>query len=131
MADDADVLSSSGAGKRAMRVLLHGKAGGKPATLPIQETTVTPAAVTLIANTAKALLAANANRIRFTIINPLATDLFVRKALLATSAATVAAGGYDIRIPPGGIYISDPGEYAGAINGICATAGDVGVSESI
>jgi hypothetical protein len=95
------------------------------------ETTVTPAAVTLVASTAKNLLVANADRIRAIIINPLATALYVRKATLAASPATVSAGGYDFFIPPGGQWFSDPLEYAGGYNGICATAGDVGVSESI
>jgi hypothetical protein len=95
------------------------------------ETTVTPAAVTLVANTAKALLAANSNRIRVVIFNPLATTLFVRKALLATSAATVAAGHYDFVVPAGGTWVSDPKEWTGDLNGICVTAGDVNVSESV
>ncbi len=95
------------------------------------ETTNTPAAVALSASTAATLLAANASRIRATIYNPLATLLFVRKATLAGSPATVSAGGYDFAISSGGTFISDPGEYAGAYNGICATAGSVNVSESV
>lgn len=107
-------------------------AGGttiKPATTP--ETTNTPAAVTLVASTAKDLLAANANRIRGTICNPLATTMFVRKATLVASAATASPGGYDFIVPPGATWVSDPYEWAGGYNGICATAGDVGVSESV
>lgn len=95
------------------------------------ETTNTPGAVVLLASTAKDLLAANANRIRATIYNPLATPLFVRKATLAASAATAVAGGYDFVIAAGGSWISDPKEWAGGINGICATAGSVNVSESV
>lgn len=95
------------------------------------ETTSTPASVTLVASTAINLLAANAARIRATIYNPLATSLFVRKATLAGSPATVAAGGYDFVIPSGGIWISDPYEYLGGLNGICATAGAVNVSETV
>jgi hypothetical protein len=95
------------------------------------ETASTPAAVTLVASTAKDLLAANAARIRATIYNPLATALFVRKATFAASPATVSAGGYDFVIAPGGHFISDPYEFAGGYNGICATAGNVNVSESI
>lgn len=95
------------------------------------EITPTPAAVTLIANTAKNLLAANANRVRVTVHNPLATALYIRKATLATSPASMAAGGYDFVIPSGSQWISDPKEWAGGINAICATAGDVNVSESV
>lgn len=95
------------------------------------ETTNTPAAVTLVANTAKDLLAASATRIRATIHNPLATALYVRKATLAASAATASAGGYDFVIPSGGTFISDPYEWAGGYNGICATAGDVNVSQGV
>lgn len=105
------------------------------ATSPIptgaKETTNTPAAVTLVASTAKNLLAASATRLRATIINPLATTLYVRKATLAASPATVAAGGYDFIVPPGATWVSDPYEWAGGYNGICATAGDVNVSESV
>jgi hypothetical protein len=92
------------------------------------ETTNTSAAVTLTANTSATLLAANASRIRFIISNPLATTLFVRKA---ASAATASAGGYDVAVPSGGSYISDAYEYAGQIRCICATAGDVGISEAV
>lgn len=95
------------------------------------ETTSTPAAVTLVANTAKDLLAANASRIRFAIHNPLATDLFVRKATFAASPATVSPGGYDFVVPGGGSVFSDAYEWAGGLNGICATAGDVGVSQAV
>lgn len=95
------------------------------------ETTNTPAAVTLVASTAKNLLAASATRIRATIYNPLATTLFVRKATLASSAATVSAGGYDFVVPPLQTWVSDPYEWAGGYNGICATAGNVNVSESV
>jgi hypothetical protein len=95
------------------------------------ETTSTPVAVTLVANTAKDLLAANASRVRFSIANPLATTLYVRKATLADNPATASAGGYDFYIPSGAQYISDPKEWAGGLNGICATAGDVNVSESV
>lgn len=121
----------SGVSKDSIRavyeILLSGAGGGTP-----PETTSTPAAVTLVANTAKELLAAGAATIRVAIVNPLATPLYVRKALLATSAATAAAGGYDFIVPAnGGQWISDPYEYAGAFNGICATAGDVGVSRSV
>lgn len=96
-------------------------------------TAVTPAAVTLVAATSNTLLAANANRIRAVIINPLASPLFVR---LAASAATAAAGGYDYVVPPvsGGVpgqLVLAPGEYSGQIRGICASAGDVGVSEQV
>jgi hypothetical protein len=108
-----------------------GPAARNAARNAVQETTVTPAAVTLVANTAKNLLAANANRIRATIYNPLATTLYVRKATLASSAATASAGGYDFTIVPFGTFISDPYEWAGGYNGICATAGDVNVSESV
>lgn len=97
----------------------------------VPETTVTPAAVVLVASTAKDLLAANANRIRAVINNPLATPLYVRKSTLAGSAATVAAGGYDFVIPSLGTFISDVLEYEGGYNGICATAGSVNVSESV
>lgn len=100
-----------------------------PATTP--ETTATPAAVTLVASTAKDLKAASATRIRLTIYNPLATTLFVRKATLAASAATVSAGGYDFIVPSGATWVSDPYEWAGGYNGICATAGNVNVSESV
>lgn len=92
------------------------------------DTTVTPAAVTLVAATSNTLLAANTARVRFRIINPLATTLYVR---LAASAATAVAGGYDIIVPSGTEYVSDPYEYLGQIRGICATAGDVGISESV
>lgn len=95
------------------------------------ETTSTPAAVILVASTAKDLLAANTDRIRATIYNPLATTLFVRKATFAGSPATVSAGGYDFVVPAGAIWISDAYEWSGAYNGICATAGSVNVSESI
>lgn len=97
----------------------------------VQETTATPVAVTLVALTAKDLKAASATRIRLTIYNPLATTLFVRKATLVASAATVSAGGYDFVVPPGSTWVSDPYEWAGGYNGICATAGDVNVSESV
>lgn len=118
-------------GTAASPLFVSSVTAGGASTNPA-ETTSTPAAVTLVASTAKALLAANTSRIRATIINPLATPLYVRKALLATSAATAAAGGYDIIVPAnGGSWISDPYEYAGAFNGICATAGDVGVSETV
>ena len=92
------------------------------------ETTVTPAAVALSANTNATLLAANANRIRFIVSNPLATSLFVRKS---ASATTASAGGYDFAVPPGGTYISDPYEYLGQLTCLCATAGSVGISESV
>lgn len=105
-------------------------ASGPASSVEKAETTVTPAAVTLVASTANTLLAANTSRIRFTIINPLATPLYVRKAVVAT-AATAAAGGYDFVVGPGQQYQSEAGEYAGALNGICATAGNVGVSESV
>lgn len=95
------------------------------------ETTATPAAVALTASTAATLLAANANRVRMVLYNPLATALFVRKATLAGSPATVSAGGYDFVIPSLGTFISDPFEYPGAYNGICATAGSVNVSETV
>ena len=95
------------------------------------ETTVTPAAVTLVASTAKNLLSANPDRIRAVFVNPLATTLFVRKATLAASAATVSAGGYDFIVPSGATWVSDPYEWSGGYNGICATAGDVSVSESV
>ena len=95
------------------------------------ETTNTPVAVTLVASTAKNLLAANATRIRSTIYNPLSTTLFVRKATLAASAATVSDGGYDFIVPPGATWVSDPYEWAGGFNGICATAGNINVSESV
>lgn len=97
----------------------------------VPETAVTPAAVVLVASTAKDLLAANANRIRATIFNPLATTLYIRKATLAGSAATAVAGGYDYAVPSLGTFVSDPLEYAGGYNGICATAGSVNVSESV
>lgn len=95
------------------------------------ETTNTPAAVTLVASTAKDLLAASATRIRATIINPLATTLFVRKATFAASPATVSTGGYDFIVPPGATWVSDPYEWAGGYNGICSTAGNVNVSEAV
>ncbi len=95
------------------------------------ETTVTPTHPTLSANTATLLLAANSNRIRAIIYNPLATTLFVRKAVVGTSPATVTAGGYDFVIPSGATFISDNLEWAGQYNGICATAGDINVSESV
>lgn len=97
----------------------------------VQETTATPVAVTLVASTAKDLKAANATRIRLTIYNPLATTMFVRKATFAASRATVSAGGYDFIVPSGATWVSDPYEWAGGYNGICATAGDVNVSESV
>lgn len=91
--------------------------------------TVTPAAVALSANTSAVLLAANANRVRFRIHNPLASDLYVR---MASSAPTAAAGGYDFVVPAnGGQYLSDPLEYSGQLRGICATAGSINVSESV
>lgn len=104
-------------------------ASGQP--LAGAETTSTPAAVVLVASTAKDLLAANAARIRATIYNPLATTLFVRKATLAASAATVSAGGYDFIVPPLQTWVSDPYERAGGYNAICATAGSVNVSETV
>lgn len=131
MPDMGTVLDETGRPRRADRVIVHSAAGAAPGLTAPKETTVTPAAVTLVASTAKALLAANAARIRATFINPLATPLYVRKALLATSAATAAAGGYDFVVGPGQQWQSEAGEYAGAYNGICATAGDVGVSESV
>lgn len=92
------------------------------------DTTVTPAAVALSASTSAVLLSANANRVRFIIGNPLATDLGVRKA---ASAASLTAGGYDFIVPAGTAYVSDPFEYLGELRGFCATAGSVNVSESV
>lgn len=122
--------------QRPQPVLLTDEDGDAySATSPIpvgsKETTVTPAAVTLVALTAKDLKAASATRIRLSIYNPLATTLYVRKATFAASPATVSAGGYDFIIPPGATWVSDPYEWAGGYNGICATAGDVNVSESV
>lgn len=117
---------SSDTVRAVYEALIGGFAGGSP-----PGATNTPAAVTLVASTAKDLKAASATRIRLTIYNPLATTLFVRKATLAASAATVSAGGYDFIIPSGATWVSDPYEWAGGYNGICATAGDVNVSEMV
>ena len=111
-----------------VETLRNGDSVSRPA---VAETTNTPVAVTLVASTAKDLKAASATRIRMTIYNPLATTLFVRKATLAASAATVSAGGYDFIVPAGNTWVSDPYEWAGGFNAICATAGDVNVSESV
>lgn len=116
------------AGVHVIKVLPVNEAGAADAA---GETTVTPAAVTLVASTAKTLIAANTARKRVVIINPLGTPLYVRKATLAASPATAAAGGYDFAIAAGSQWTSDLNEYAGAYNVICATAGDVGVSESV
>jgi hypothetical protein len=88
----------------------------------------TPAAQTLVANTSKTILAANGRRTMFRIYNPLATPLFVREGDVA---ATTAAGGYDIVVPANGSYQSEPGQYKGVLRAICATAGDINVSESV
>lgn len=94
------------------------------------ETTITPAAVVLVASTAKTLLAANTARIRAIITNPLATALYVRKATLAGSAASTT--NFDFIVPAnGGSWLSDPYEWAGEYNGFCTTAGSVYVSESV
>jgi hypothetical protein len=100
------------------------------------EATATPGTVALAASTANNLLAANANRIRATIVNPLTAPIFVRKATLAAAPATAAAGGHDFVVPAGdgttpGQYELWPYEWAGGLNGICALAGNVGVSESV
>lgn len=122
----------SGVAKGSLEAIWYALTGGVTGgSLAAQETTVTPAGVTLVASTAKDLLAANSSRIRAVIYNPLATTLFVRKATLASSAATVAAGGYDFIVPSGATWVSDPYEWAGGFNGICATAGDVNVSGSV
>ena len=117
-------LDEIAASVAATAASIAGIAGGTSA----DETTVTSSAVALSANTSGTLLAANASRIRFTIYNPLATTLYVRKA---ASAATASAGGYDIAVPSLGTYFGDAYEYAGEIRGICATAGNVAVSESV
>jgi len=117
---------SSDTVRAVYEAMIAGLGGGSP-----PETTNTPVAVTLVASTAKDLKAASATRIRMTIYNPLATTLFVRKATLAASAATVSAGGYDFIVPANATWVSDPYEWAGGYNGICATAGDVNVSESV
>jgi len=118
--------------KDSIRAVYEALIAGDAITRPaVAETTNTPVAVTLVASTAKDLKAASATRIRLVIYNPLATTLFVRKATLAASPATVSAGGYDFIVPSGSTWVSDPYEWAGGYNGICATAGDVNVSESV
>jgi len=96
---------------------------------PMQpETTNTPSGPNLTASTDATILAANASRITFTIYNPLATPLFVRKA---GSAASATPGNYDFIVGPSGMYISRPYEWTGALHALCATAGQINVSESV
>lgn len=121
------VLGSNGEVKSVTEIMLG--SGGAGGTV----TTWTPSTVTLVANVSATLKAANAAAVRRIIRNPLATPLFVR---FGAAAATTAAGGHDIVVPAvssgvPGQFIFDPSAYKGEIRGICATAGDVGVSEGV
>lgn len=130
VADGADVTQGAIADASSTTGTISAKLRAIATSLALNgaETTVTPAKVTLSSNTSATLLVANANRIRFIVNNPLATSLYVRKG---AAVATAAADGNDVAVPAGGSYVSDAYEYAGQIRCICATAGDVGISESV
>lgn len=66
--------------------------------------------------TSVTLLAANANRRKFIIINDGTKNLFVAFAATATSAA------YSVLLPGGQAYESEMNDYTGVISGIWATA---------
>jgi hypothetical protein len=89
------------------------------------ESTNTGGAVVLVAATSGTLLAANANRVRAIISNPTSATLYVRKSALACSATV-----FDIAIPAGGVFTSDPGEWTGGYTGYSVAGGTVGASES-
>lgn len=90
--------------------------------------TVTRSGFTSGLTASQTLLAANANRLYFTVDNRTGKDVFLRKG---SAAATTAVGGYDLRIPSG-FSVSDD-SWLGQVTFICdtgAAATGVNVSES-
>jgi hypothetical protein len=108
--------------------IVGGTAGvGTPVNVAtVGETTNTPAQVALTAATSGALSTATAGRIRFTIYNPTAAVLYVRKAAAAASATA-----FDFVVPAGGSYFSDAYEWAGEVRGFSTPGGTINFSQSV
>ncbi len=108
---------------------VQGVTGGTPInTATAGETTNTPTQVVVpaagvVGNT---LHVATPARIRFTIYNPTAAVLYVRKAAIAASATV-----FDLVIPAGGSYFSDAYEWAGEIRAFSTPGGTINYSESV
>jgi len=92
----------------------------------VLETTNTPTQVVLAAATSNTLKIATSGRIRFVIYNPTAAVLYVRKAAVAASATV-----FDIVIPAGGSYFSNPYEWAGEVRAFSTPGGTINFSESV
>jgi hypothetical protein len=106
---------------------VQGIDGGDPITVQTQgETTNTPTQVAMTAATSTVLKTATTGRIRYTIYNPSAAVMYVRKAASAASATA-----FDFVIPAGGSYFSDANEWAGELRAFSTPGMTANYSESV
>jgi hypothetical protein len=106
---------------------VQGITGGTALTTQtLGETTNTPTQVAMTAATSTVLKTATAGRIRYTIYNPSAAVMYVRKAASAASATA-----FDFVIPAGQSYFSEANEYAGELRGFSTPGMTANYSESV
>ena len=101
---------------------------GSVSTVGEAADTVSRTGFTVSLETSQTLLAANANRLYFTVDNRTGKDVFLFKG---SSACTTAVGGYDLRVPAGFSVTDD--SWTGQVTFICAAgaaATGVNVHES-